>query len=74
MQRRPTIKDVPDHVDARILMLELLHLRWELNGWHREEHQWLSSFRSKVGDLARLSLIVIPVLLSAAIAYIVVTP
>ena len=68
MPPRPRREDIPKDVDTADVLHELRIFRWEMNGWHEEDHRWLAGFRSKVSDGARVMVVLLPVFVTAVIA------
>ena len=74
MPRRPLREDIPDEAspcdilyELRLLAYDFARYRYETNG----DLGWLRSFRSKVNDGARILLALVPVVVAAALAWMV---
>jgi hypothetical protein len=71
MQTRPRREDIPDDIEPadvlyelRLFWYEFMRYRAEVNG----DLAWLRNFRSKMTDLTRVLLIVLPVVVASLLA------
>jgi hypothetical protein len=58
---RPTLQDVPDEVDERLLYWQMLMIRWELNGQHAVDHAHFQTMWTWACAGGRVLLVSLPV-------------
>lgn len=77
MRQRPRREDIPDDTTPADVLLELRQLAYDFESFLEDRTSdliWLRQFRAKVGDVWRLTLVTIPVVVAAILGILLVRP